>query len=119
MSGMATVSGSADSVGGTSPMTPVSSGAAAVARRRSDRLVGTSRAVLRALEQVAVAGRGRFHLHISGGGSVEKDLVAPLLHEGRGWAAGGFFALAAPLGPEAPVGPELVGGQASPIHSLP
>ena len=100
-------------------MTPVSSGAAAVARRRSDRLVGTSRAVLRALEQVAVAGRGRFHLHISGEEGVEKDLVARLIHEASEWAAGGFFALDASLVPETLVGRELFGSERSAISSLP
>jgi len=119
MSGMASVSGSVDSVGGTSPVTPVSSGASAVARRRSDRLVGTSRAVLRALEQVAVAGRGRFHLHISGEEGVEKDLVARLIHEASEWAAGGFFALDASLVPETLVGRELFGSERSAISSLP
>jgi len=119
MSGMATVSGSADSVSGASPVTPVSSGAIAVARRRSDRLVGTSRAALRALEQVAVAGRGRFHVYVSGEEGVEKDLVARLIHEASDWAAGGYFALDASLVPETLIGRELFGSERAAISSLP
>ena len=50
------------------------------AQRRSDRLVGTSRAVQRALEQIAVAGRGRFPVFINGEEGVEKEVVARLIH---------------------------------------
>jgi two-component system response regulator GlrR len=82
-------------------------------------LVGTSRAVLRTLEQVAVAGRGRFHLYISGEEGVEKDLVARLIHEASEWAVGGFFALDASLVPETLVGRELFGNERAAINSLP
>jgi two-component system response regulator GlrR len=81
--------------------------------------VGTSRAVLRTLEQVAVAGRGRFHLYISGEEGVEKDLVARLIHEASEWAIGGFFALDASLVPETLVGRELFGSERAAINSLP
>ena len=116
MSGTVTVAGAADSVGGTSP---VPSRAVSIARRRSDRLVGTSRAVLRTLEQVAVAGRGRFHLHISGEEGVEKDLVARLIHEASDWAVGAFFAVDAALVPETLIGRELFGSERAAIASLP
>ena len=119
MSGTPMVAGSADSVGGASPVSQVAPGGAAPARRRSDRLVGTSRAVLRTLEQVAVAGRGRFHLYISGEEGVEKDLVARLIHEASEWAIGGFFALDASLVPETLVGRELFGSERAAINSLP
>jgi two-component system response regulator GlrR len=116
MSGTVTVAGAADSVGEASP---VSSRGVSIARRRSDRLVGTSRAVLRTLEQVSVAGRGRFHLHISGEEGVERDLVARLVHEASEWADGGFFALDAALVPETLVGRELFGSERGAIASLP
>ena len=45
-------------------------------RRRGDQFVGTSRAVKRAMEQTAVAGRGRFAVFISGEEGVDKDLLA-------------------------------------------
>jgi two-component system response regulator GlrR len=116
MSGTATVAGPADSVVSASP---VPSNAVSIARRRSDRLVGTSRATQRTLEQVAVAGRGRFHLHISGEEGVEKDLVARLIHEASDWANGGFFAIDASLVPESLVGRELFGTERTAIASLP
>jgi two-component system response regulator GlrR len=89
------------------------------ARRRSDRLVGSSRAVLRVLEQIAVAGRGRFHLHVSGEEGVDKEVVARLIHEASDWATGGFFALDASLVPETLVGRELFGNERAAIPSLP
>jgi len=119
MSGTPMVAGSTDSVGPASQVSVTSPGPVAIARRRSDRLVGTSRSVLRTAEQVAVAGRGRFHLFISGEEGVEKDLVARLIHEASEWAAGGFFALDASLVPETLVGRELFGNERSVINSLP
>jgi two-component system response regulator GlrR len=89
------------------------------ARRRSDRLVGSSRAVLRVLEQIAVAGRGRFHLQVSGEEGVEKEAVARLIHDASDWASGGFFALDASLVPETLVGRELFGNERAAIPSLP
>jgi two-component system response regulator GlrR len=74
---------------------------------------------LRTLEQVAVAGRGRFHLHVSGEEGVEKDLVARLVHDASEWAEGGFFALDAALVPETLVGRELFGNERAAIASLP
>ncbi len=118
MSGTPMVAGPADSAGAATPVTPLPSGPAN-ARRRGDRLVGTSRAVLRTIEQVAVAGRGRFHLYVSGEEGVEKDLVARLIHGASDWALGGFFALDASLVPETLVGRELFGSERSAINSLP
>ena len=115
MSGTATVAGSTDSIGGS----PAPSNAVSIARRRTDRLVGTSRAVQRTLEQVAVAGRGRFHVHISGEEGSEKDLVARLIHEASEWADGGFFAIDASLVHETLVGRELFGSERGAIASLP
>src|SRR5215475_7487747 len=114
MSGTVSVAGVNDSVSGTSLPTGVS-----FARRRSDRLVGASRAVLRVLEQVAVAGRGRFHLHVSGEEGVEKEVVARLIHDASDWATGGFFAIDASLVPETLVGRELFGSERAAIPSLP
>jgi two-component system, NtrC family, response regulator GlrR len=116
MSGTATVAGSADSIGGTSA---VPSKSPVTARRRSDRLVGTSRAVQRTQEQVAVAGRGRFHVHVSGEEGSEKDLVARLIHDASEWADGGYFAIDASLVPETLVGRELFGSERTAIASLP
>src|SRR5215831_1932631 len=115
MSGTATVAGSTDSIGGS----PVPSKAVSIARRRTDRLAGTSRAVLRTLEQVAVAGRGRFHVHVSGEEGSEKDLVARLIHEASEWADGGYFAIDASLVHETLVGRELFGAERAAIPSLP
>jgi two-component system response regulator GlrR len=115
MSGTASVAGSTDSIGGS----PVPSNSVPIARRRTDRLVGTSRGVLRTLEQVAVAGRGRFHVHVSGEEGVEKDLVARLIHEASEWADGGFFAIDASLVHETLVGRELFGAERAAIASLP
>jgi two-component system, NtrC family, response regulator GlrR len=115
MSGTVSVAGVDDSAGGTSSMPAGIS----FARRRSDRLVGSSRAVLRVLEQVAVAGRGRFHLHVSGEEGVEKEVVARLIHQASDWASGGFFALDASLVPETLVGRELFGNERAAIPSLP
>jgi len=71
------------------------------------------------LEQIAVAGRGRFHLHVSGEEGVEKEVVARLIHQGSEWATGGFFALDASLVPETLVGRELFGSERAAIPSLP
>ncbi|MFI5317469.1 MAG: sigma-54-dependent transcriptional regulator [Myxococcota bacterium] len=116
MSGTATVAGAADSISAASSAPPST---VSIARRRTDRLVGTSRAVLRTLEQIAVAGRGRFHLHVSGEEGVEKDLVARLIHDASEWADGGVFALDAALVPETLVGRELFGSDRAAIQSLP
>src|SRR5262245_65985081 len=112
MSGTVSVAGVNDSAGGMPA-------GGTFARRRSVRLVGSSRAVLRVLEQVAVAGRGRFHLHVSGEEGVEKEVVARLIHEASDWASGGFFALDASLVPETLVGRELFGSERAAIPSLP
>ena len=115
MSGTVSVAGVNDSAGGTNAVTV----GVSFARRRSDRLVGSSRAVLRVLEQIAVAGRDRFHLHISGEEGVEKEVVARLIHDASDWASGGFFALDASLVPETLVGRALFGSERAAIPSLP
>jgi len=116
MSGTATVAGATQSVAGTSSVPSV---AVATGRRRSDRLAGTSRATQRTLEQIAVAGRDRFHLHVSGEPGTDKELVARLIHQASEWAQGGFFALDASLVPETLLGRELFGSERSAISSLP
>ncbi len=89
------------------------------ARRRSDRMVGTSRAVQRAIEQVAVAGRGRFPVFVTGEEGTDKELLARLIHDASEWATGGFFALDASLVPEPLVERELLGCEAGAIPALP
>ena len=115
MSGTVSVAGVSESASGTNAL----SVGVSFARRRSDRLVGSSRAVLRVLEQIAVAGRDRFHLHVSGEEGVEKEVVARLIHDASDWASGGFFALDASLVPETLVGRELFGSERAAIPSLP
>ncbi len=89
------------------------------ARRRSDRLVGTSRAIQRAVEQIQVAGRGRFPIWIHAEDGVEKDLIARLIHAASEWATGGFFALDASIVPESLLGRELFGSESGAIKALP
>ncbi len=88
-------------------------------RRRSERLIGTSRSVQRAQEQIAVAGRGRFPVFVNAEDGVDKELVGRLIHSASEWAAGGFFALDASLVPEALLGRELFGSEEDAITSLP
>ncbi len=92
---------------------------AAASRRRGERLVGTSRSVQRAQEQIAVAGRGRFPVLLTGEDGVDKELLARLIHRASEWATGSFFALDASLVPEALLGRELLGTEARAIASLP
>jgi two-component system response regulator GlrR len=88
-------------------------------RRRSDRLVGTSKAVQRAVEQVAVAGRGHFPVFIHGEDGVDKELVARLTHTQSEWATNGFFSLDASIMPPSLLGRELFGCESGAIPSLP
>ena len=116
------MSGLAPSGEATSPIvgsSSVTAGGAAAARRRGDRLVGSSRAVQRVLEQISVAGRGRFHVFISGEEGTEKELIARLVHEASDWATGGFFALDASLVPETLLARELLGCERGALPSLP
>ena len=73
MSGLAPAGEAPSPIVGSSP---IAAGGASAARRRGDRLVGSSRAVQRVLEQISVAGRGRFHVFISAEEGAEKELVA-------------------------------------------
>ncbi len=82
-----------------------------VARRRSDRLVGTSRAIQRAREQIAVAARGRFPVWIRGDAGSNKEAIARLIHDQSEWASGGFFALDASIVPAALLTRELMGNE--------
>ncbi|MEX2205648.1 MAG: sigma 54-interacting transcriptional regulator [Myxococcota bacterium] len=116
------MSGLAPAGEATSPIvssSPVAVGGASAARRRGDRLVGSSRAVQRVLEQVAVAGRGRFHVFISGEEGSEKELIARLVHEASDWKTGGFFAVDASLVPETLLARELLGSERGALPSLP
>ncbi len=88
-------------------------------RRRGDRLVGTSRAVQRALEQVTVAGRGHFPVFIHGEDGVDKELIARLTHSQSEWASSGFFSLDASIMPESLLGRELLGCESGAIPALP
>jgi len=109
----------------TEPMTTTTSTSARAiekrvgAQRRSDRLVGTSRAVQRALEQIAVAGRGRFPVFINGEEGVEKEVVARLIHAASEWATGEFFSLDASIVPESLLGREVFGSAGGAISALP
>jgi two-component system response regulator GlrR len=89
------------------------------ARRRGDRLVGTSRAVQRVVEQISVAGRGRFAVWIHAEDGIEKELIARLIHSASEWANGGFFALDASIVPESLLGRELFGSESGAIPALP
>jgi two-component system response regulator GlrR len=89
------------------------------ARRRADRLIGTSRALQRAVEQIAVAGRGRFPVFISGEEGVDKEAIARLVHDASEWASGGFFGLDASLVPEPLLVREILGAEAGAIAGLP
>jgi two-component system response regulator GlrR len=82
-------------------------------------LVGSSRAVQRALEQISVAGRGRFHVFVSGEEGAEKELIARLIHAASDWTTGGFFALDASLVPETLLARELLGCERGALPSLP
>lgn len=116
MSGSTTVAEAASALAGANP---AAAGAMIAGRRRGDRLVGSSRAIQRALEQISVAGRGRFPVFISGEDGVEKDLVARLIHESSDWIAGGYFALDASLVPETLLARELLGCERGALPSLP
>jgi len=81
------------------------------AKRRSDRLVGTSRAIQRAREQIAVAARGRFPVWIRGEAGSNKEAIARLIHDQSEWASGDFFALDASIVPAALLARELMGNE--------
>ena len=80
-----------------------------VARRRADRLVGTSRAIQRAREQIAVASRGRFPVWIHGESGANTEAVARLIHEQSEWVTGDFFSLDASIVPSPLLARELFG----------
>jgi two-component system response regulator GlrR len=90
-----------------------------VARRRSDRLVGNSRAVQRAQEQINVAARGRFPVWIQGEPGSDKETIARLIHEQSEWAAGGFFALDAAIVPASLLARELFGCTEGAVAAVP
>ena len=97
----------------------VDSGQASTTRRRGDRLVGTSRSIQRAIEQISIAGRGRFPVWIHAEEGIEKELIARQIHSASEWATGGFFALDASIVPESLLGRELFGSAAGGIPALP
>ncbi len=98
---------------------PVETSRAQTTRRRGDRLVGTSRAIQRALEQISIAARGRFAVWIHAEDGIDKELIARLIHNASEWASGGFFALDASIVPESLLGRELFGSSAGGIPALP
>jgi len=116
MSGSVTMAEPTSAVGGASP---AQAGGAVAARRRGDRLVGTSRAIQRAVDQIGVAGRGRFHVFISAEEGSDKELIARLIHEASDWTTNGFFALDASLVPETLLGRELLGCERGALSALP
>ena len=83
------------------------------------RLVGTSQAVEALSKQIAVAGRGRFPVWISGEDGVDKELIAALIHEASSWATGECLSLDAAVIPEPLLARELFGAEEGAIPSLP
>lgn len=116
MSGLAPSAEPRAQIGGS---TPLSTGSPGATRRRGDRLVGSSRAIQRAIEQISVAGRGRFHVFVSAEDGAEKELIARLVHQASDWTSGGFFALDASLVPETLLARELLGCERGALPSLP
>jgi two-component system response regulator GlrR len=93
--------------------------ALAGARRRPERLVGTSRAMQVVAEQIALAGRGRFPVWIHAEDGIDKELVAHLVHEASEWATGAFFALDAASIPRTLIARELLGAEPGAVAGLP
>jgi len=81
--------------------------------------VGSSRSIQRAVEQIAVASRGRFPVWIQGEEGIERELIARLVHNQSEWVTNGFFALDAAVVPEALLRRELFGCDAGAIPTLP
>jgi two-component system response regulator GlrR len=81
--------------------------------------VGTSRAVQTAVEQIAVAGRGRFPVWIAGAAGVDTELIARLVHDASEWTDGDFFALDAKVVPIGLMARELFGAEAGAIPAVP
>ncbi len=81
--------------------------------------MGTSRAIQTAVEQIAVAGRGRFPLWIAGGAGVDIELIARLVHDASEWTDGDFFALDAAVVPLGLMTRELFGAEAGAIAVVP
>jgi two-component system response regulator GlrR len=73
----------------------------------------------RAMEQVAVAGRGHFPVFIHGEEGVDKEMVARLTHNQSEWASNGFFSLDASIMPASLLGRELFGCESGAIATLP
>jgi len=88
-------------------------------RRRTDQLVGTSRAVQTALEQIAVAARGRFPVWIHADAGCDRHTIARLIHEQSEWTSGGFFSLDAAIVPAQLLAREIFGNEEGAIPALP
>ena len=73
----------------------------------------------RAMEQVAVAGRGHFPVFIHGEEGVDKEMVARLTHNQSEWASNGFFSLDASIMPASLLARELFGSEPGAIATLP
>ena len=89
------------------------------ARRRGARLVGTSRTIQTAVEQISVAARGRFPVWIHGDSGVDKELIARLIHDASEWTTGSFIALDASVIPRSLLGRELFGAEPGAVPGLP
>ncbi|MFQ5696754.1 MAG: sigma-54-dependent transcriptional regulator [Myxococcota bacterium] len=83
------------------------------------RLIGASRAIQTAREQIAVAARGRFPIWIQGEDGADRERVAQRIHAESDWSRGRFFALDAGVIPPALVGRELLGAAEGAIPALP
>jgi two-component system response regulator GlrR len=81
--------------------------------------MGTSRAIQRATEQIAVASRGRFPIWVQGEAGIEKELIARLIHNQSDWVTNGFFALDAAIVPDALLARELLGAERGALPALP
>jgi two-component system response regulator GlrR len=80
--------------------------------------VGTSRAILRAREQLAVAGRGRFPVWLRAERGVDKEAIGRMIHDQSTWTQGGFFALDASIVSTALLTRELFGSTGSGAGAL-
>jgi two-component system response regulator GlrR len=79
------------------------------ARRRADALVGRSRAVQRAQEQIQIGARGRFPVWIQAEPGLHPETIARGIHEHSERAMGAFLALDAEVVPPALGSSELFG----------
>ncbi len=91
----------------------------AVGRRRSDRIVGASRAIQDVIERAVAAGASDLPIRISGPEGSGKEHIARAIHSWSARASGPFVAISCIGVPEALRGRELFGCAESTYPSLP